>query len=158
MKVWPLSLLTAALMFASLAPVSGQVQLRPGQYEVTLEMNLAGIPTEAQKAVTDAAEFNKNKRLECITAAELKEGKGIDIARLFAREAEEANCKMSDVKTIGNTLTFTTTCVEDDIRMTMNTEMTFGPDSMTGFTTSKDNEGRTSTVKTRAKRVGDCKQ
>ena len=158
MKLRQPSLLIALLACASFAAASAQIQLRPGQYEVTLEMNLAGVPGDAPKAVTDAAGFNKDKRLECITADELKEGKGTDIARLFAREAEESNCKMSDVKTAGNKLTFTTTCVEDDVRMTMQTEMTFGPDSMAGVTTSKDQQGRTSTVKTTAKRVGECKK
>jgi hypothetical protein len=148
-------MLMAALVLASPATGSAQIQLRPGQYEITLDMNLP-VPREAQNAVLGAAGFNKQKRLQCITADEAKEAK--DIAAFLARDLEESNCKMSDIKTTGNKMTYTTTCVDDDIRITMNTEMTVGPDSLTSFTTGRDSLGQTSTVKATAKRIGECKK
>lgn len=139
------------LVLLSAAVVAAQVAIRPGQYEYTIDMNL-GIPADASKAVLDAAGFQDQKRLECLTADELKG----DIAKLFAGELADGDCKTSDVKTSGNKLTFTTTC-EGDVRMVMDTEMTFGVDSFSGVTKGKDNEGRVITMKASARRVGECK-
>lgn len=144
---------TALFVIVLLAPAASEAQIaiRPGQYEFTLDMNL-GIPAEAPKAVLDAAGFKNQKRLDCITADEVKG----DVSKLFAREAEEQNCKMSGVKTTGNKMTFTTTCEEDGVRTTMSTEMTFGTDSFTGVTKGKDHEGRAISSKMSAKRIGEC--
>ena len=135
------------------AASDAQIALRPGEYEVTLDMDL-GLPAEAPKAVMDAAGFKGQKRRECITADDVKG----DVSEWFARETEDQNCKMSNVKTVGSRLTFTTTCEEDDFRMTTNTDLTFGTDSFTGVTTGKDPEGRMTTTKMSAKRVGDCQK
>ena len=147
--------LNVLMIVTLLAPalVHAQITIRPGEYEYTLEMNM-GDGKEAGKAVMDAAGFQKNKRRECITPDDTKG----DIAQVFARGMEMGEeCKMSNVKTVGNKLTFTTTCVEDELRMTMNTEMTFVGDSFSGTTTNKDHEGRVTTMKMSAKRVGECK-
>jgi hypothetical protein len=48
-------------------------------------------------------------------------------------------------------------CVEDGVRTVINSEMVFAGDSFTGVATSKDSEGNAATVKTAAKRVGECK-
>ena len=143
-------LLLASLLLAASA-TEAQIVIRPGEYEVTLNMDL-GIPPEAPKAVMDAAGFKGQKRRECITADDVKG----DVATWFARETEDQNCKMSNVKTVGNRLTFTTTCEEDDFRMVTNTDLTFGTDSFTGVTTGKDPEGRMTTTKMSAKRIGEC--
>ena len=136
----------------TLALVDAQIAIRPGEYEYTIEMTM-GDAKDAAKAVTDAAGFQKNKRRDCITPEETKG----DIAQVFARGMDMGEeCKMSNVKTVANKLTFTTTCVEDEMRMTMNTEMTFAGDSFSGVTTSKDPEGRVTTMKMNAKRIGDC--
>jgi hypothetical protein len=58
-------------------------------------MNL-GIPADASKAVLDAAGFQNQQKLECLTADELKG----DFAKLMADElASDDDCKMSNVKT-----------------------------------------------------------
>lgn len=133
------------------AAAEAQNTIRPGQYEITAEMDL-GIPKEGTNAVMDAAGLKNQKRRECLTADDVKG----DIATMFAREFEEENCKMSNVKTIGNKTTFTTTCVDDDVSMTMTTEVTFGIDSFTTLTKGKTPEGQPTMAKTSAKRVGDC--
>jgi hypothetical protein len=66
-------------------------------------------------------------------------------------------CKLSNVKIGGNTLSFNTTCVEDGLRMTGSTEMTFGVDSFTGVSTMKGDGAVSSTMKMSARRVGECK-
>ncbi len=137
----------------SVPVAGGQIAVRPGQYQFTIEMNLA-LPKEAQKAVLDAAGLDKpQKRLDCI-AEEVKDAKGF--VDFYAPEMAEQNCKLSDVKTAGNKMTFTMTCVEDDVRMTGTSELTFGTDSFSVVSNMKDPQGGVSTVKTSAKRVGPC--
>lgn len=134
------------------AAVDAQMAIRPGQYEYVVEMNM-GAAAEAGKAVVDGAGFEKNKRRDCLTPDDVKG----DIATVFARAMEMGDdCRMSNVKTTGNRLTFTTTCVEDGLRMTMNTDMTFAADSFSGVTTSRDQDGRTTTMKMSARRIADC--
>jgi len=140
-------LVVAACTLTALAQT---MSLRPGQYEYTLDMNL-GIPAEGQKAVLDAAGFQKQKKLECLTAEDLK-----DMKNMAHPELAELNCKISDPKSTGNKMTFTMTCVDDDVRMTMNTEMTFGTDAFTTVTKGKDHEGGVTTAKMSAKRIGEC--
>lgn len=133
--------------------VGAQAAIRPGQYEVTLDMKIGGVPGEASKAVLDAAGFQNQKRLECFTADDVKG----DMRSMFAREMEGSNCKMSDAKTTGNKMSFDIACDEDGIKMTGTTEITFGVDSFSTVGTMKDSEGRLSTVRSTAKRVGECK-
>jgi hypothetical protein len=137
------------------AVAGAQVTVRPGQYEVTIEMNLA-VPKEAQKAVLDAAGFNKQqKRLECITPEQAKQAKD-DVVKFIQREIDMSDCKPSDVKLSGSTLTFNLACRQDDVNMVGNNVITFGVDSFTSVGTMKGPQGA-STVKSTAKRVGECK-
>ena len=145
-------ILLVAAMSTSVAAAT-QISIRPGQYELTVAMKLA-IPGEGQKAILDAAGVNdQEKRLECFTD-DVKDAKGL--VDLYSRELGSENCKMSDVKTTGNKMTFTLACQEDDVRMTGTTEMTFSTDAFTSFSTMKDADGGVSTVKMSAKRVGAC--
>ena len=138
------------MLGAIVAAVAAQIQLRPGEYEVALEIERA-----FSSGVHYDAGYDKQKRLDCFSADELKAP--TNIAKLFAGEAEAENCKMSDLKTTRNKMTFTTTC-QDDVRTTLNTEMTFGPDFFTIVTKGKDEKGVTSTIRITAKRLGECKK
>jgi uncharacterized protein DUF3617 len=146
------------LAIVLLVPAASDAQftIRPGEYEFEIEMDL-GMPgsKEGAKAVFDAAGFQKNKRRECITPDDVKEK---DFTKLIAGEMADANCKMSDTKTTGNKLTFTMTCAEDDVRTTSTTEMTFGTDTFTSSTKGKDDKGHVMTMKSTAKRIGECKK
>jgi hypothetical protein len=133
-----------------------QLTIRPGEYEYEMAMDF-GKPggAEAGKAVLDAAGFQNNKRRECITPEDVKEK---DFMKLMAAEMEDANCKLSDNKTVGNKLTFTMTCEEDGMRITSTSEMTFGTDSFSGVSKATDQDGRAFTMKVSAKRIGECKK
>ena len=148
---------TIVLVLVLLPCVVGtaQIAIRPGQYEFTVDMKMDGIPPDAPKAVLDAAGFKQQKKLECLTAEDVKGG----VMKMLAREmAAEDTCTQSDVRSVGNNLTFTLTCVDDGVRTVIRSEMVFtGSDSFTGVATSKDSEGNAATVKTAARRVGDCK-
>ena len=148
--------LKGLLMLSFMMPATSEAQIaiRPGHYETTLEMDL-GAAAPAGRAVMDGAGFKKNKRLECITPEQVR---GNDAAKIFARGMFEdgGNCRMSDSKTAGNKLTFTTTCEEDEIRMVMNTEVTFAADSFAGVTKTKMPDGHMSTMRMSARRIGEC--
>ena len=135
-------LLTLVALVALTVPAVAQtVNLRPGKYEVTAEMHGATMPMIAPQ-----------KDSQCITAEDLK-----DLSKAMMKGEEAENCKVSDYKVSGNKVTFNTTCVEDGERYTMSSEMTFAGDSYTGLMKSNHPEFAM-TIKTTAKRVGDCVQ
>jgi len=115
--------------------------MRPGQYEITVDMRMGQVTAPAPPT----------KHLECVTAADLK-----DAAKLLAG-GEMENCKVSDVKTSGNATRFAIACEEDGSRMTGTAEMTFGTDTVTQLATMKDGEGRSVTLRVFARRLGECK-
>jgi hypothetical protein len=147
MRAWNILLCVVLL-----APAAGdaQVSIRPGQYEYTFDLDL-GIPAEGTKAVLDAAGVKNQKRLDCLTADDVKG----DLSKLFA-EAEQENCKTSNLKKTSNKITFTMTCEEDGIRIISYNEITFDTESFTTVTTFTDPGGRVRTSKVSAKRVGEC--
>ena len=147
----PQSALVGAMLVATIAALGGQIQLRPGEYAITLEIERA----VSREALYEAG-FNKEKKLDCFTADELKGP--ADIAKMFAGEAEEANCKRSGLKTAGSKMTFTTTCQDGDTRIVLDTEMTFGQDSIAILTKEQDGKGAASTIRITATRVGECQK
>ena len=148
------TILVAVVLLMS-ASAGAQVTIRPGQYEFTIDMKMA-VPKEAQSAVLDAAGFNRQqKRMECITADQSRQAKE-DVVKFIQREMDMSSCTMSNIKLNGSTLTFNMTCKEDNVAMTGSSEFTFAADSFTSMGTMKT-PGGDSTVKTVARRVGDCK-
>jgi hypothetical protein len=145
-----------ALAICTLAAIAQTVNLRPGQYEYTLDVS-TGIPREGQKAVLDAAGYQQQKKLECLTAADVKDM--TTFAQSFAHpELADMNCKIRNPKPDGNKLTFTMACAEDGVHMTMRTEMTFGTDTFTTVTNVTDDKDRVIAPggKMTARRVGEC--
>jgi hypothetical protein len=130
---------TIAALFGLGVPVLAQtVNLRPGKYELTLEMELAGLPRVPPQKVE-----------QCLTSEKLK-----DMSSLMGRPNEalgSEGCKMSDHKTSGNTVTFTTTCAGN----TQSNEVTLSGDSYSGRSKGKM-AGQDFAGKWSGKRIGDC--
>ena len=141
----------AVMLVPTIAVSAAQIQLRPGQYEVVLEIDR----TVTRGAHHDAG-FHREKRIDCFTAQQLKGP--AEIAKLFASDADGANCKTSDAKTTGNKMTIATTCQERDARTTFDTEFAFNGDLITILTEVRDDKGTASTIRITATRVGDCKK
>lgn len=139
MNRWMVSIAFAALV-AGVGTAWAQVQLRPGQYAATIDMDFAGTKISDTKT-------------ECITADDLA-----DFPKKVLLGPELTNaCKVANHAVSGSTVTLDMTCDEDGLKMTSRVEMTFTADSFTGISTSKDNRGRTTTFKISGKRIGECK-
>jgi Protein of unknown function (DUF3617) len=138
------------LLVPAIAAAAAQIQLRPGEYEVALEMDR----TVSRGAHYEAG-FHKDKKVECFTADQLKGP--AEIAKLFASEAEEAHCTKSDVKTTRNRMTITTTCQDRGVRTALKSEFTFGRDLIAILTEVRDGAGTADTIRITAKRIGACK-
>jgi Protein of unknown function (DUF3617) len=139
------ALLVSTLMIAFLANGSAQVQLRPGQYEMTADMDLAGTKMT-------------HKDTNCITADDVKDVSPAGMTKLFMEADDEKSCKITESKMSGNTLTFSSVCESDGLKMISTAEITLATESWTSLMTMKDNKGRTTTVKTTATRIGECKK
>jgi hypothetical protein len=116
------------------------VNLKPGRYEATVEMELAGSPTKMPPI----------KDTQCLTAEDLK-----DLSNFLAGSDEPEQCKISDYRNVGNKVTFNATCAEDGRSYSMNVELMFSGESFTGLMKSTD-KGKEMTIRTVAKRIGDC--
>src|SRR4029450_5454089 len=136
------SIVAALLMttVASAVPAGQAVNLRPGKYEITAEMSSP-----------QGARMPGRKGTQCITADQLK-----DPSKAFRDPEMEKECKVSDFKAAGNTITFRTECSEGGMRATGTTEVTIGTDSYVAVVSSKDNTGRTMTIRQTAKWIGEC--
>lgn len=142
----------AAVVVAGITSFA-QPSMRPGLYEFTVEIG-GTIPGEAGKAVLDAAGLNKQVNRECVTPEAVKGS----LAEVFAREmVEDGNCKMSNVKTTGNKVTFTTTCDEDGERMVGTNEFTINGDNISGQARMTGAD-MTVTMRITGKRIGACPQ
>lgn len=133
-------LLAVALTVAVLetAALAQTVNMRPGKYEVTMEMAVAEFPVAPQKDT------------DCVTARDLK-----NLPALFVRDVEE-QCKTSDVKLTDSTLTFNSTCDVEGVRYTSMFELTFAPESYSGVMRMKTQDENVMTVKLNAQRIGEC--
>jgi uncharacterized protein DUF3617 len=107
-------LVVAAVAATAFATSWAQVSVKPGQYRVTLEMNLPGAPQPT-----------KHEAFDCISAEDAK-----DLAKAVLRElATEDSCTSNNVKTAGNKITFDVTCDIEGTPATSSTELTVGADS-----------------------------
>src|SRR5262245_36406835 len=97
-----------------------QVSLRPGLYERTMEVNVAG-------------STGQNKDTICMTPEEAK-----DVVKMIVAAGKETNCKVSDVKTAPGKLTFNVSCKDEKGRVTTSAnDVTYGPDSYVNVSKGK---------------------
>jgi hypothetical protein len=116
------------------------INLRPGKYETTAAMEISG-----------GLKMEPQKDTQCITPEDLE-----DFSKAFVDPEFAGMCKVSDYKVSDNKVTFNTHCKEDGLQMKGTTEMTFTADTFAGLMTMKDDKGRVTTIRTTAKRIGQC--
>jgi hypothetical protein len=112
------------------------VNLRPGKYELIMEIDLPQMPMK----------MPPQKYEQCILSN--------DLTDLSAKLGSLTNndCKISDLKNTGNTVTLTQTCKTG----TFKSKVTYSGDSYVGVSTGQDTQGRPVSMKSTAKRIGDC--
>ena len=138
--------IVALAMFAILSGVAiAQGPMRPGRWESTMQMQMAGSPIQMPEM--------KNTR--CVTPEDAKDPSRSLPSGPEGRGGQKSDCKMSDYKVTGNTATWKMVCTSPQA-MTSTGEMTFTDDSYTG-TMKMDSPQGPMTMKLTGKRVGDCK-
>jgi hypothetical protein len=149
---WPLGVLLVlgGSAIVSLTLHAQAANMRPGQYEMTSEMAMAG----------RAMKMPARKEVQCITAEDLK-----DWSRKLVQNGQGTTCKLVEYKPAGATLTFTRVCTTAaGGQTTYRGNVTFTPpDTYRAVVSMKDDSGRStnplmqgSTITTTAKRVGAC--
>jgi hypothetical protein len=104
----------AALLGLAATAAWGQLALRPGKYDVMLEITLPGSPAASVQKETD-----------CLSAEDAK-----DLVRAMLRElAAEQTCSASNVKTTGNRLTFDAACAVQGVVISATGDLTIKSDT-----------------------------
>src|SRR4030095_16308864 len=112
--------LAFSLFVVSAAVLIAQGGMRPGRWETTMQMEMAGSPVQMPAM----------KQTRCITQDEAKDPSSLSSPP--GGRGGKSDCKMSDQKMSGNTMSSKMTCSSPEA-MTGTGEMTFGDDSYTGI-------------------------
>jgi len=135
----------AAVLVAGLAASAAILAQGPridGKWEVTTETDVPGVKLPPMVST------------QCITKEEASDPQKA-VSKGRGRGGEDSNCKVADYKIVGNKVTYTMKC-EGPQPMTMTGEVIYGDDTYTS-TQKMELGGRgTMTMKSTAKRLGDC--
>jgi len=113
MRAKPILAAIALLALAATAAWA-QLALRPGKYNVTMELTLPGAPISNTQEDTD-----------CLTPEDAK-----DLVKAMMRElTSESSCSASNVKQAGNKLTFDAACTIQGNVVSSATELTITSDT-----------------------------
>lgn len=133
-------------LFAT-AVALAQSGMRPGEWEVTTQMQMPNMPAGFQMPAM--------KMNQCITPEQAKDPANTVPRQSGRGRGNKDDCKMSDYKTTGNTITWSMACTSPD-KLTGTGEMTFaGDDSYTSTMKMVMAQGEM-TMKMTGKRIGDC--
>jgi hypothetical protein len=132
-----LALTAAALAIAG--TIVAQGPRRDGRWQVTIEMQMAGMTMPPQTAT------------QCITPEDAKDPQ--KAMPQGGRGATPGDCKISDYKVDGNKVTWSMSCARD--KMSGSGEFLYSGDTYTGIM-KMSAEGQEMTMKYSGKRLGDC--
>ena len=136
----------ALAMLATAAAIT-QARMRPGQWEVSMQMAMPNMPAGIQMPVTTTT--------ACVTPDQANDPASAVPRQGGRGRGGKDDCKMTDQKVTGNTITYSMTCTSPD-KMTATGEMTFtGDDSYTNTMKMVMAQGEM-TMKMTGKRTGDC--
>jgi hypothetical protein len=140
-----MSVVVVAMLIGA-TDLAAQSPMRPGRWDMTIQMQMPNMPVQ----------MPETKTTQCITPEQSKDpantlGRGPQAGRGASQD-----CKVSDYKVSGNTVTWKMTCSTPQ-PMTSTGEMTFTDDSYVGTMKMNMPQGDMS-MKLTGKRVGDCVQ
>jgi hypothetical protein len=128
----------ATIVLAGTVVAWAQVSLEPGEYQLAAEVQIPG-SQQSRKATS----------VDCLTPGEAQ-----DFQSLMLRElASEDTCKVSNLQTGADRITFDTACDFGALRSTATTDITFGSDWYKAIVRTELN-GAVSTSTIDAKRIG----
>jgi hypothetical protein len=140
----------AVLALASGLLYAQAVNIRPGQYEVVAQVNLALPPEAAAHLPPEILAKLQQPQVseQCITDADAASASR-HLAQ--ARQQQEGDCKVTAQSVSGSEVKISTQCGAS----TTNIDMVFAGDSFHG-TIVTDASGQPSTIKLQAHRIGEC--
>jgi hypothetical protein len=127
------------LAIVTIALPAWALDLKPGKYEITAKVEMPGMPAGMPAQTTT----------QCLTSQD----------PVPASTADAQGCKVTDMKTEGNTLTYAMTCEQQGMTMKISGKMTYKGDSFEGTTLTRMGPGAgnmTITTKITGKRIGKC--
>jgi len=134
----------ALLMVAAamVLPVAAQSPMREGQWETTVQMQMANMPMQMPPMTTS----------RCVTADDIKDPN----KSLPSGPDAKSSCKVSEYKTEGNKVTWKVACASPQ-KMSGIGELVYAGNSYTGAAKMSMDMGEM-TMKYSGKRLGDCKK
>ena len=136
-----------ALAMLATTAVIAQSKMRPGQWEVSTQMAMPNMPVGFQMPVTT--------NTVCVTPEQANDPASAVPRQGGRGRGGKDDCRMTDQKVTGNTITYTMTCTSPE-KTTATGEMTFtGDDSYTNTLKLAMAQGEM-TMKMSGKRTGDC--
>jgi hypothetical protein len=149
MKSGTASAATLAMILGCLAVVAAQGPRRDGRWEVTIEMEMAGMPARMPPTTTT----------QCITKEQASDPQRF-VPRGPQRGGEQSDCKAENVKMEGNKVSWSMRCTTPQ-PMTGTGEMTYSENSYVGLqkmNIERGGQAMVMTMKYSGKRLGDCTQ
>lgn len=130
------------------AKAEGTAEIRPGQWEMTVQMPTAGMPKE----LLDQMGGGKITTTQCITPEEAKASSG----EMFKTD-QAGDCKASDVSVGGGRMRGTMTCSgEDGGPKSVVMEGSYGPERYEMTQTMTLADGQESEITISGRRIGEC--
>jgi hypothetical protein len=130
--------LCAVLLVLAIPTFAASPQ-KPGEWQITTEMDMPGMPMKMPPMTTKV----------CLTQADIDNPE-----RSVPKVRDDQNCKVSDYKIDGNTVSWSMKC-EGKKPLTATGEIIFAGDSYTGSMKMKDGD-REMSMKYSGKRTGEC--
>jgi hypothetical protein len=137
MRFSSVALLTLGLSWTAMAQSASP--MREGSWEVSIKMNIPGMP-----------EAPAMKQTQCVTAAMLKDPSSA------IPKGPAADCKVTDYKFTADTATYKLACTQPAAITAVGQMKYAGPDSYTGTLTMDMGGGPQLVLSMEGKRIGDC--
>ena len=126
------------------AAITAQSPIRPGQWEVVMQMDMPNMPVKMPEM----------KTTQCVTPEQAKDPASALPSGPQAGRGGKSDCKVSDYNVTGNTVTWKMACTTP-MAITSTGEMTFTDDSYNGTMKMNTAQGDMA-MKVSGKRLGDC--
>jgi hypothetical protein len=134
-----------ALVLGAAAAIAQTSPIRPGRWEVAMQMQMANSPVQLPEM----------KTTQCVTPEQVKDPANA-LPQATGAGRGQTDCKVSDYKVSGNTATWQMSCTKPQA-LTSTGEMTFTADTYDGTIKTNMAQG-VMTMKVAGKRLGDCEK